>query len=164
MFYYSSDLGSYHPDSIVSMVTMLRSRHFVHGIYMPSVASLLHLKHYKPGPSVSKSHRPLRHGTQLLAHTILGGFSVPHITRISIVCTEGSYNLISLFSPEAEPEIELERGLPGRPLAILVVERHSQLNQLQQVHVALQQLVLIVRGTLEFTDGLSHDSRKLSVL
>lgn len=47
---------------------------------------------------------------------------------------------------------------------MLIVESKSKLNQLQKVDIALQELVLIVRGTPELPNRLSNHSRKLCVL
>ena len=83
-------------------------------------------------------------------------------------CLTQKHNIRSpalwLLSPETEPEIKLEGRLPRWSLPILVVKCHSQLDQLEQVHIALEQLILVVGGTLELPNWFSYHSRKLCVL
>ena len=64
---------------------------------------------------------------------------------------------------DVEVKVELKRGRLHRHVALLVHEREAQLNDLQQVHIALETLILIV-GRLEVTADPCHYARKLSVL
>lgn len=67
-------------------------------------------------------------------------------------------------SREVEFEVELPGGRSRRIFPLFVHEGEAQLDDLQQVHVAAQQLVLIVGVASEFTDWSGHHTWKLRVL
>ena len=65
---------------------------------------------------------------------------------------------------EVELEVELPGGGPRGVVPVLVHEAEAQLDDLQQVHVAAQQLVLVVHRAAELPDGPHHHARELRVL
>jgi len=65
---------------------------------------------------------------------------------------------------KVELKVELPCGRPWRILSLLVHEGEAQLNDLQQVHVAAQQLVLVVGVAAEHPDRPGDYTRKLGVL
>ena len=65
---------------------------------------------------------------------------------------------------EVELKVELPRGRPRWIFARLVHEGQAQLDDLQEVNVAAQQLVLVVGVAAELPDGPGDDARELCVL
>ena len=65
---------------------------------------------------------------------------------------------------EIKFEVELPGGCSWGVVAILVHERQSELDDLQQVHITAQQLVLIVHRAAELPDGSDHHAGKFRVL
>lgn len=65
---------------------------------------------------------------------------------------------------EIELEVELPRRRAGRIVAILVHEREAELDDLQQVDVAPQQLVLVVHCAAELADWPDDDAGEFCVL
>lgn len=65
---------------------------------------------------------------------------------------------------EVEFEVELPRRRAWRVSAVLVHERESELDDLQEVHVAPQQLVLVVHRAAKLSDWPHDDPRELCVL
>lgn len=70
----------------------------------------------------------------------------------------------SPHSPQTEFEIELECRNTWCSLPALIVEGNPNLYQLEQVHVALQQLILVVRRTPELSRWLGNNPRKFRIL
>lgn len=69
-----------------------------------------------------------------------------------------------IHSREVKFEVELPRCRAGRIISIFVHEREAELDDLQEVDVAPEQLVLVVHCAAELADGPNHHSRKLCVL
>jgi len=65
--------------------------------------------------------------------------------------------------PQVELEVELPGGVARRRLAIVVHEGQTQLDDPQQVDVAAQQLVVVVRRGAKFADRASYHARELGV-
>lgn len=91
-----------------------------------------------------------------------------HRSRIVLVLVSVTVTVLVTERRSASREVELEVELPrGRPRGIFplfVHECEAQLDDFQQVHVAAQQLVLVVSVAPEFPDGSGHHAWKLSVL
>lgn len=67
-------------------------------------------------------------------------------------------------SREVKLKIKLPRCGAGRIVSIFVHEGEAELDDLQEVDVAPEQLVLVVHCAAELADGPDHHSRKLCVL
>ncbi len=67
-------------------------------------------------------------------------------------------------SPETELEVKLKGTHAWRPLSLVVVEGQSELDELEQVHIALEQLVLVLCGTTKLPNRFGHNTWKLCVL
>lgn len=65
---------------------------------------------------------------------------------------------------QIELEVELPRRRPGRIVSAFVHERQAELDDLQQIHVAPQQLVLVVHCAAELTDRPDHHPGEFCVL
>lgn len=75
-----------------------------------------------------------------------------------------SKTLKKKHSREVELKIKLPRCGAGRIVSIFVHEGEAELDDLQEVDVAPEQLVLVVHCAAELADGPDHHSRKLCVL
>jgi len=64
---------------------------------------------------------------------------------------------------DVETEIKLPRGAARRLLAVLIVKREPDLNDLEQIDVAAEQLILVVGRALELPDGPRDDPRELGI-
>ena len=65
---------------------------------------------------------------------------------------------------EVEFEVELPRRRAGGVVPVLVHEREPELDDLQEVDVAAQQLVLVVHGAAELANRSDHHTREFCVL
>lgn len=61
-------------------------------------------------------------------------------------------------SRETELEVELPCRELGRRIAILVHESETELNDLQKINIAAQQLILVVGLRSELADGTGNDT------
>jgi outer membrane protease len=60
-------------------------------------------------------------------------------------------------------KIELKRRCIGRHISLLVQERKTELNYLQQVNVALEALILVV-DRFRIADNLGYHTREFGIL
>ena len=67
-------------------------------------------------------------------------------------------------SRQVEFEVELPGGDWQSSVSLVVEERQANLDDFQEVHVAPQELVLVVRRASKFANGSSDDTWKFSVL
>lgn len=71
---------------------------------------------------------------------------------------------LKVHSREVKFKVELPCCRAGRIVSIFVHEREAELDDLQEVDVAPEQLVLVVHCAAELSDGPDHHSRKFCVL
>lgn len=77
---------------------------------------------------------------------------------------EQAWLYLQLHLRQVELEVELPRRRARRIIPILVHEGEAQLDDLQKVHVAPEQLVLVVHRAAKLTDGSHHHPGELCVL
>ena len=65
---------------------------------------------------------------------------------------------------EVELEVELPRRRAWRIISVLVHEGEAELDDLQQIHVAPQQLVLVIHRAPKLSDRPHHHPGELCVL
>ena len=96
-------------------------------------------------------------------------FAAMHVKRAVTSVREAESNLEEvdgILGVHIFCEIEFEVKLiakDGGSFALVVHERDTELDDFEQVDVATQQLILIIRSGAEFSDRSGHDSREFRV-
>lgn len=75
-----------------------------------------------------------------------------------------SFNGTASYSREIKFKIELPGAVSRWSFALLIKKGQTKLDYLEEVHIATQELVLVVCIATELTNGSCNHSRKLSVL
>ena len=68
------------------------------------------------------------------------------------------------YLPQTECKIELPCTCSRRTFSVLIEEGDTELNDLQQITIALECLVVVVGGCLEVSQRSRYDAREFSIL